>query len=208
MYQPAQLDSFLRLLIAHMGTVLLAGERLKEFRSTQAQMDMLLSAIEEGQRECNRHDELGFYSDSEALFVLQLSQSREWVDRLGQLDPGVERITDEFLANTFSIERMLNNQGVRKKDYRLENGMIEPGNDDILRHKLETHIDIDAMSKAIYELLGQLEEQYDMLEELEVKQVVNGVPFGLNPLRHQGAKVISFQGALNRHLKPENDNGS
>ena len=98
MYQPAQLDSFIRLLICHLGNVLTQGEQIIDNQSDEMRFDLLQLAIEQGTDYSSKIDKFNHQHDSEMLFALQMRQSREWVDRLGQLDPNVERVTDEFLA--------------------------------------------------------------------------------------------------------------
>ncbi len=206
MYQPAHLDSFLRLLISHLGSVLSEGERLLEWQSAGRRVELLLEFLETGQFSSQKTAEE--LHDSEALFVLQMSQSREWVDRLGQLDPEVERDADEFLAATFSIERLLLNRRERSDNYVAENLMIVSGNDNIVQNGVVDQVDIDAMLCAIFELLGRLEERYDLMEELlESKQVVNGVPFGQKFTNSKSAKIIPLFG-YNKSVNQDNDPGS
>ena len=207
MYQPDHLDSFLRLLISHLGSVLTQAEQAQEWQSPQVRMDMLQEAIEQGEEAGTYQSEISQQRDREALLVLQMSQSREWVDRLGQLDPEVERITDEFLAATFSIEKKLHDRQTRKTGYQLENNLAVQGNDNVLRGELDAHIDIDAMICAIFELLGRLEEHYDLMEELlHTKLVVNGSPFGRMHPANQSAKVIPLFSRGRNTLLQDNDN--
>ena len=207
MYQPAHLDSFIRLLVTHLGSVLTQAEHVKEWQSPQVRMDLLQEAIEHGEDVGTYQTEISQQRDQEALFALQMSQSREWVDRLGQLDPGIERITDEFLAATFAIEQRLTNRQTRKTDYQLENNLVEQGNDNVLSGELQAHLDIDSMTVAIYEFLGRLEEHYDLVEELLYsKMVVNGVPFGSRPA-NQSADIIPLFSRVRNALHQDNDKG-
>ena len=206
MYQPAHVDSFIRLLICHLGNVLSQGEQLLESRSGVMRMDLLQYAIEQGEDQTSLQQTIDQRQDSETLFALQLSQSREWVDRLGQLDPMVERDTDEFLAATFSIEKLLRDRQANKSDYSLENIMTRSQRDCALRGDLFDYIDIEAMMLAIFELLGRLEDQYNLMEELlDLQQEVNGVPFGrINP-HSQSAKIIPLFGAGKTYISQDND---
>ncbi len=172
MFQPAHLDSFLRLLVSHMGTVIAQGEMLIEGQSSQNRMKLLLYAIE--QVDCNAAHEknIKLQRDNEALFVQQMKLMREWVDQLGVFDPFVERSIDEFLASTLFMEKFV-------YDHR---------NDD-----LANQLNIDAVLVAIFELLGRLEEQYDMMEIMyddEERQVVNGVSFNEPKSKNYSAKII------------------
>ncbi len=174
MVQPAHLDSFLRLLVSHMGTVLSQGEMLIEGQSRQNRMDQLLYAIE--QTDCNAAHEknIQLQRDNEALFVQQMRHMREWVDQLGSFDPNVERSIDEFLAATLFME----------------NSVFDNCADD-----LANQLNIDAVMIAIFELLGRLEEQYDMMEIMyddEERQVVNGVTFTEQSSKKQCAKIIQL----------------
>lgn len=206
MYQPAHLDSFLRLLISHLGSVLTEGERLMERQSNDTRMDRLQYAIEHGD---DRSQQVTQQQDSEALFVLQMSQSREWVDRLGQLDPDVERETDEFLAATFSIEKLLHNRRTREIDYQLENRIASTASAQVLKTDLISEVDVEAMICAIFELLGRLEEQYDLMEELlEMKQVVNGIPFGRKYTANKSAKIIPLFAHMKKSIHQDNERGS
>ena len=206
MYQPAHVDSFIRLLICHLGNVLSQGEQLLENRSSVIRMDLLQYAIEQGEDQTTLQQAIDQQHDSETLFALQLSQSREWVDRLGQLDPVVERDTDEFLAATFSIEKLLRDRQASKDGYSLENIMTRSQSNCTLRGDLFDHIDIEAMMLAIFELLGRLEDQYDLMEELlDLQQVVNGVPFGLKYPGSQSAKIIPLFGASKKRVSQDND---
>jgi len=168
MYQPVHLESFLRLLVAHFGRVIDEGERLGEHYSSQSCLEALLAAIDGGDPhalERCRHNRLEY----EALFVLQMSQAREWVEQLGRLDPVVERDTDEFLVSTLVIESLLQDRQDHLRDYQRVNRLIAGDGGQMLKADLRAHIDIDAMLCAIFELLGRLEEQYclmgDLLEE-------------------------------------------
>ena len=59
---------------------------------------------------------------------------------------------------------------------------------------------------AIFELLGRLEDQYDLMEELyDLKQVVNGLPFGPKYSNNHSAKIIPLFGAMNKNVHPDND---
>lgn len=199
MYQPAHLDSFLRLLISHLGSVLTQGEGVKESQSTQTRMDLLQNAIEQGDSGHAFQKQIDQIHDSEGLFVLQMSQSREWVDRLGQLDRDVERDTDEFLAATFSIESLMQDYGT------LETGLNGQGGDSVSRSDFGANIDIDGMMCAIFELLGRLEDRYDLMEELlEVRQVANGVPFGPINSGNQSAKIIPMFSKVKKALQQNN----
>jgi hypothetical protein len=191
MYQPAHLDSFLRLLISHLSTVVDQGEQIGRLPVSDLPMQALCKALEMEPQDSPAMDQLALRRDFEALFVLQMSQAREWVDRLGQLDPFVERETDEFLAATFAIEKLLDERASRDRDYRLENRMAQPGNDNVLRADLLANVDVEAMMLAIFELLARLEEQYDLMEELlEEKRVVNGSPFAAPAKSAPGARII------------------
>ncbi len=191
MYQPAQLDSFIRLLICHLGNVLTQGEQLTDHQSDEMRLDLLQYAIEQGADQSAILAKIKHQHDSEMLFALQMSQSREWVDRLGQLDPHVERDTDEFLAATFPIEKLARDLEQAKDDYRLENIMTRSQTQSAMQGDLANHIDVEAMMCAIFELLGRLEEQYDLMEELlDLKQVVNGIPFGPKYSNNHSAKII------------------
>jgi len=206
MYQPAQLDSFIRLLICHLGNVLTQAEQLIDSRSDIMRMDILQRAIELGQDPEGLAETINQQYENETLFALQLSQAREWVDRLGQLDPHVERETDEFLAATFSVEKLVRNRQSRNHSDLLENIMTPAQGNSTLRGELHDYIDIDAMMCAIFELLGRLEEQYDLLEELiEQQQTVNGVPFGQRYQGNQSAKIIPLFGAAAKRLSQDND---
>jgi hypothetical protein len=208
MYQPDHLDSFLRLLISHLGTVLTQGEQLAEWQSNEMRLDMLQYAIEQGQGTVTHQKTIEELRDCEALFVLQMSQSREWVDRLGQLDPQVERDTDEFLAATFSIEKLLQDHCTRKKDYRLENRLTRPGNNRVLRDEFSGDVDVEMMMGAIFELLGRLEEQYDLMDELlDVRQVVNGVPFGRKYTNNGSARIIPLFARQRKVFRQDNECG-
>ena len=172
MVQPAHLDSFLRLLVSHMGTVLSQGEMLIEGQSSQNRMDQLLYAIE--QIDCNKAHErnIKLQRNNETLFVQQMRYMREWVDQLGRFDPVVERSIDEFLASTLFVENF---------DF------------DHHHEDLASQLNIEAVLVAIFELLGRLEEQYDMMEIMyddEERQVVNGVSFGDKNSKKQCAKII------------------
>jgi len=205
MYQPAHLDSFLRLLISHLGSVLGQGEQTRQWQTREMRMELLQDAIELGENSTVYQDKISRQQDCEALFVLQMSQSREWVDRLGQLDPQVERNTDEFLAATFSIEKLLHNRSTRETDYQLENRMIGQGTNEILRDQSSSNVDIDLMTDAIFELLGRLEDHYELMEELlDVKQVVNGIPFGEKYAGSQKATVIPLFPRINKALQQDN----
>ncbi|MCF6198434.1 MAG: hypothetical protein L3J67_03385 [Hyphomicrobiaceae bacterium] len=172
MVQPAHLDSFLRLLVSHMGTVLSQGEMMIEGQSHQNRMDQLLYAIE--QIDCNKAHEksIKLQRNNEILFVQQMQLMREWVDQLGCFDPVVERSIDEFLASTLFMENLV---------FDHHHG------------DLANQLNIEAVLVAIFELLGRLEEQYDMMEIMyddEERQVVNGVSFRDQNLTKQSAKII------------------
>ena len=206
MYQPAQLDSFIRLLICHLGNVLTQGEQLIDNQSDEMRLDLLQYAIEQGADQSTIQNKIERRRDSEMLFALQMSQSREWVDRLGQLDPHVERETDEFLAATFPIEKLVRDLTSAKGDDRLENIMTRSQNESALRGDLANLIDVDAMMCAIFELLGRLEDQYDLMEELlDLQQVVNGIPFGPKYSHNHSAKIIPLFGGNLTKVSPDND---
>ena len=206
MYQPAQLDSFIRLLICHLGNVLTQGEQLIDNQSHEMRLDLLQYAIEQGADNSRQIDKTEQQRDAEMLFALQMSQSREWVDRLGQLDPDVERDTDEFLAATFAMEQLVRDHNNRKNSYHLENIMTKSQTESVMREDLANLVDVDAMMCAIFELLGRLEDQYDLMEELhDLKQVVNGVPFGPKYTKNHRAKVIPLFGAMTKKICPDND---
>ncbi len=203
MYQPAQLDSFIRLLICHLGNVLTQGEQLIDNQSNQARMELLQIAIEQGAEITSQAEH---QQDCEMLFALQMIQSREWVDRLGQLDPQVERDTDEFLAATFPIEKLVRDREACDQNYNLQNIMTRSQNDCALHDELTNYVNVEAMMCAIFELLGRLEEQYDLIEELfEQKHVVNGVPFGAKYSNNQSAKIIPLFAADPQIVAQDND---
>ncbi len=199
MYQPAQLDSFIRLLICHLGNVLTQGEQLTDHQSDEMRLDLLQIAIEQGADHSTIQAKIQHRHDSEMMFALQMNQSREWVDRLGQLDPHVERDTDEFLAATLPIEKLARALEPTKDPNRPENIMVRSQSQGALQDDLANHIDVEAMMCAIFELLGRLEEQYDLMEELlDVKQVVNGIPFGPKYAQTHSAKIISLFGTKSK----------
>ena len=170
MFQPAHLDSFLRLFVSHMGATITQGEMLMEAQSSEHRMDMLLYAIE--QVDCNKaHEEkLERRHDNALLFVEQMRQMRLWADMLGQFDRQVERIIDDFLVATLFIDKF-----VPRRDEELVN-----------------QLNIDAVLCAIFELLGRLEEQYDMMEVMfeEEQQIVNGVAFSSQSMEKKSAQII------------------
>ena len=170
MFQPAHLDSFLRLFVSHMGASITQGEMLMEAQSSENRMDMLLYAIE--QVDCNKahKKKLKLQHDNELLFVEQMRQMREWADILGQFDGQVERIVDDFLVATFFIDRFVLAKG----------------------ENLASQLNIDAMLCAIFELLGRLEEQYDMMEVMfdEEQKVVNGTGFSSAGVGKGSAEII------------------
>ncbi len=182
MYQPAHLDSFLRLLVSHLGSILSRGDTLRQAQSSQSRMDLLLDAIEGRGGELCYQDELDRNRESEILFLQQICEAREWVDLLGQLDPHVERYADEFLAATFSIEKTRRH----RQEERAESGLEAP-----FHSGLSADINIDAMMCSIFELLGRLEEQYGLMEEfLEEEQVVSAGPSDRKSAAVQSARII------------------
>ena len=206
MYQPAQLDSFIRLLVCHLGEVVTQADQLIESHSDIGRMDFLQIAIEVDNNHTTLKEAILQQHANEELFALQLSQAREWVDRLGQLDPLVERDTDEFLAATFPIEKLLRDRAARKSTYNLENIMTPSQKKTGLRGELSDHIDVEVMMCAIFEFLGRLEDQYDLVEELfEQKQIVNGVPFGRIHQGNRSAKIIPIFGASANRIEQDND---
>ena len=171
MYQPVYLDSFLRMLVAHLTKVIDEGEQLLEFNSRKSRAERLLAAIEseDGQKKFQSINE------QETLFVLEVCHAREWVDRLGQLDHNVERIADEFLAVTYAMERLIGKNDTRALDYLPENLMTTSNPDQSSHFDLGDRISIQNVIFAIYELLTHLEEQYELVEEfLDHRLVANG----------------------------------
>ncbi|MCP4934065.1 MAG: hypothetical protein GY927_07615 [bacterium] len=206
MYQPAQLDSFIRLLICHFGSVLTQGEQLLENQPDQLRLDLLLYAIEQGADQSTIRDKIEQRRDSEMLFALQMNQSREWIDRLGQLDPHVERDTDEFLAATFPIEKLVRDFEEPRSDALCENNGTSSQKACLLHGGLANPIDVEAMMCAIFELLGRLEDQYELMEELlDEKQVVNGGAFGQKYGNNHSAKIIPLFGAKLANASQDND---
>ena len=195
MYQPAHLDSFLRLLITHIGSVITQGEQLLEETNSNRRMDLLQYFVEEGTQNADHLTPSTIQAGSETLFLMQLSQAREWVDRLGQLDPDIERVADEFLAATYSINSILPKVDQLDNIARAGGQMAGPGNDNGQEVNFVALIDVELMLCEIFEFLGRLEEQYDLMEELlEVKQVANGIPFDGHSISDHSAKIIPLFG--------------
>ena len=171
MMQPAHLDSFLRLLVSHMGAVIDQGEKLVEAQSSQSRMDMLLHAIE--QVDCNAAHEksLTLQRDNERLFVEQMKQLREWADMLGRFDLHMERNIDEFLAATLFMERF---------SYDCSGG------------DLASQINMDVVLNSIFELLGRLEERYGLMEVMmeDERRIVNGPSVAGLVRKENEAKII------------------
>lgn len=189
MFQPLHLDGFLRLLVSHLGTVIDEGERLLDYYSDKARMASLLAAIDDNDTSMMSRI-LEQRRDHEALFVLQVSQAREWVDRLGQLDSTLERNADEFLAATFPVERLLDVRRLTSDDYSFENMMTDPGGRQVLHDSLREAINVDAIRCAVYELLGRIEDQYDLAEEYsEIRKTRDDIPFAENA-QNEGAVII------------------
>ncbi len=206
MYQPAQLDSFIRLLICHLGNVLTQGEQLIDNQSDEMRLDLLQYEIEQGADQSTLLEKVEHRRDREILFALQMSQSREWVDRLGQFDPHVERDTDEFLAATFPIEKLVRDLEKAKSGFSIVNNTTGAQNWGAFDNSLANLIDVDAMMCAIFELLGRLEDQYDLMEELlDLKQVVNGNSFATKFSHNHSAKIISLFDTKLGKVSPDND---
>ena len=171
MVQPAHLDSFLRLLVYHLGSVIAQGEMLIDAQSSQGRMDMLLHAIE--QADCNAAHEksIKLHHENEHLFIEQVMQLRDWVDMLGRIDINIERSVDEFLATTLFMDQF---------SYDQKEG------------DLAIQINIDMILCAIFELLGRLEEQYDMMEVVleDERAVVNGLSHTHAGSSDHQAKII------------------
>jgi hypothetical protein len=165
MFSTDNLGGFLRLLVSHISIVIDEGERLLDFYSSTERHDLLLQAIESGEPGLVE-EQLSLCRDYEALFVLQMSHAREWVDRLGRLDQAIERHADEFLAATFGIERLLAGRAQQKSGYNIENRLVATGSSGVLRDRLRDAIDVEGMLLALFELLARLEEHYDLVEEL------------------------------------------
>lgn len=163
MYRSAPLDSFLRLLVVHLTSVLEKGEQALKWQTEDLRMQMLQLAIDHGENSEIYQTHLDRRRSTEELFVLQTRQACEWVGRLGLLAPDVERQTDEFLVATCAI------------------GNQHDSSDEDRASKSEFLIDIEieAIICAIYELLGRLEDRYSLAGDLmDEKQVVNGSSFG------------------------------
>ena len=191
MYQPVHLDSFLRMLIVHLSKVVDEGERLIQFRSKEFRMDILYELNAVGEASVALQEKLKLLREHEILFAQQLCHAREWVDRLGQLDLNVERFADEFLATTFAIELLQKNRPNQNHDYRLDNQMIGGDRDSILITDLNALVDVDNMLCAIFELLGRLEDQYELLDEfLDQELVVNGTAFSEPEKTEENDKVV------------------
>ncbi len=191
MYQPAHLDSFLRLLVTHLETMLTQGEQIIEKQALKGDLALLQEVLEPQEGFADAQTAEQELRDKEALFVLQVRQSREWVDRLGQFDPVVERDVDEYLAATYQINRVLLEFDRPKADCGQKSPLATLEHRQRLPEGLQGQVNISSLLNATYELLGRLEEHYGLLEDLlEVPQAVNEPALEASHRHDSTAKII------------------